>query len=88
VFDDGEGFNVSIQFDIKIHNTTEILDYNVTMHYIEGYVEDVHELLLYDITNGTYCFNWVAIWTDEEGQQHTITNTWENIVMNGTQGDD
>ena len=86
--DDGEGFNVSIQFDIKIHNTTEILDYNVTMHYIEGYVEDVHELLLYDITNGTYCFNWVAIWTDEEGQQHTITHTWENIVMNGTQGDD
>ena len=74
--------------DIKIHNTTEILDYNVTMHYIEGYVEDVHELLLYDITNGTYCFNWVAIWTDEEGQQHTITHTWENIVMNGTEGDD
>ena len=86
--DDGEGFNVSIQFDIKIHNTTELLDYNVTLHFIEGYVEDVHELLLHDIANGTYCFNWVAIWTDEDGQQHIITQTWENIVMAGPQGDD
>ena len=85
---EGEGFNVSIQFDIKIHNTTELLDYNVTMHFIEGYVDDTHQLLLHDIGNGTYCFNWVAIWTDEDGQQHIITHTWENIVMAGPQGDD
>ena len=45
----------------------------------------MHELLLHNITNGTYCFNWVAIWTDEDGQQHIITHTWENIVMAGTQ---
>ena len=83
--DDGEGFNVSIQFDIKVHNTTENLDYNVTMHFIQGYVEDVHELLLHDIENGTYCFTWTAIWTDEEGQQHVLTQTWESIVMAGAQ---
>jgi hypothetical protein len=82
--DDGVGFNVSIQFDIKIHNTTETLDYNVTMHFIEGYVEDVHDLLLHDIANGTYCFTWTAIWTDEDGQQHVLSQTWESIEMNGS----
>jgi len=55
--------------------------YNTTLHYISGYVEDVHILTLSNFTHANithYDFAWFAIWGDENNPNY-IERYWYNL---------
>ena len=85
---DFEGYNVTIQF-LVYHvnetnsgpNATGPLQWLETTHYIQGWEEDVHTLLLDDfLVNNTthYDFYWYAFWEDGEGEFQILEETWLN----------
>ena len=78
---DQDGYNVSVQFWISENNTT--LNYTIGYHYIKGYVADTQELCLEDITAGKYDFHWIAIWTDDNGEQKLLEENWLDIEITG-----
>ena len=78
---DQDGYNVSVQFWMSENNTT--LNYTIGYHYIKGYVADTQELCLEDITAGKYDFHWIAIWTDEDGEQKLLEVNWSDIEITG-----
>ena len=63
-----EGFNVSVQFWATDVNTTNTTNYTIDFHYIQGYVEDIKELVLTNLTAQMYDFHWIAIWENDEGE--------------------
>ena len=89
---DLEGYNVSVQFLVyEVNgsnsgpNATGPINYTTTVHYIEGWVEDIRYLTLTNFTesNAThYDFYWYAIWTDGNGEQQMIERTWLNREIN------
>ena len=78
---DQDGYNVSVQFWMSENNTT--LNYTIGYHYIKGYVADTQELCLEDITAGKYDFHWIAIWTDDDGEQKLLEVNWSDIEITG-----
>ena len=78
---DQDGFNVSVQFWMSENNTS--LNYITNFHYIEGYVSDIQELCLENLTAGKYDFHWIAIWTDDEGEQRLLEENWLGIEIEG-----
>jgi hypothetical protein len=78
---DQDGFNVLVQFWMSENNTT--LNYTIGYHYIKGYVADTQELCLEDITAGKYDFHWIAIWTDDDGEQKLLEVNWSDIEITG-----
>ena len=76
---DQDGYNVSVQFWMSENNTT--LNYTIGYHYIKGYVADTQELCLEDITAGKYDFHWIAVWTDDDGEQKLLEVNWSNITI-------
>ena len=80
---DQDGYNVSVQFWADKANTTNTTNYTIGLHYIKGYVEDVHELYLTNLTAQTYDFYWIAVWTDDEGEDQNILESWLGIEIVG-----
>ena len=78
---DQEGFNVSVQFWNSENNTA--LNYTIGYHYIKGYVADIKELYLENLTANTYDFHWIAIWTDDDGEQGLLEVNWSDIEITG-----
>jgi len=78
---DQDGYNVSVQFWMSENNTT--LNHTIGYHYIKGYVADTQELCLEDITAGKYDFHWIAIWTDDDGEQKLLEVNWSDIEITG-----
>ena len=76
------GYNVSIQFMVIGNESYEIgYQYNTTVHYISGYVQDIHTLTLSNFTHANlthYDFSWFAIWGDEENPNY-IERHWYNL---------
>ena len=79
---DLEGYNVSVQFLVyAVNSTDEPIEYNTSLHYIEGYEDDTHMLRLSNFTDGNtthYDFYWYAIWEDADGELQMIERTWLN----------
>ena len=81
---DLDGYNVSVQFlvyEVNSTNQTGLIEYNTSVHYIQGWEEDVHSMRLSNFSDGNsthYDFYWYAIWEDEEGEVHMIERTWLN----------
>lgn len=77
------GYNVSIQFSVIENGTYEpLLDYQVTQHYITGYVEDIYTLTLSNFTiegATNYDFHWLAIWGDDDPL--FIERMWDGIAF-------
>ena len=78
---DQDGYNVSVQFWYSENNTS--LNYTIGYHYIQGYVADLQELCLENLTAGKYDFHWIAIWTDDDGEQKMLEVNWSDIEING-----
>ena len=85
------GFNVSVQFLVYDVNGTSTgngsgpITFETDLHYIEGYVEDVHTLTLTNFTSSNatnYDFYWYAIWIDADGEQQLIEIKWLNRELN------
>ena len=79
---DQDGYNVSVQFWNSENNTA--LNYTIGYHYIKGYTADIQELCLENLTAGKYDFHWIAIWTDEDGEQKLLEVNWSDIEIIGT----
>ena len=85
---DLEGYNVSVQFLVYHLNETNQgangtgpIEWTTQLYYIEGYADDVKVLILdnFTVENIThYDFYWYAIWTDANGEQQFIEETWLN----------
>jgi len=85
---DLEGYNVSVQFLIyhvneknSGANGTGPLEWTTQLYFIEGYTDDIRTLALdnFTVENTThYDFYWYAIWTDADGNQQFIEQTWLN----------
>ncbi len=85
---DLEGYNVSVQFLIyhvneknSGANGTGPLEWTTQLYFIEGYADDIRTLALdnFTVENTThYDFYWYAIWTDADGNQQFIEQTWLN----------
>jgi len=78
---DQDGYNVSVQFWNSENNTS--LNYTIGYHYIKGYVADLQELSLVNLTANTYDFHWIAIWTDDDGEQGLLEVNWSDIEITG-----
>jgi len=78
---DQDGYNVSVQFWNSQNNTS--LNYTIGYHYIKGYTADLHELCLENLTAGKYDFHWIAIWTDDDGEQKLLEVNWSDIEITG-----
>ena len=76
------GYNVSVQFMVIGNESYEMgYQFNTTLHYISGYVEDIHVLTLSNFTHENithYDFAWFAIWGDENNPEY-IERYWDNI---------
>jgi len=76
------GYNVSVQFMVIGNESYEMgYQFNNTVHYISGYVEDIHTLTLSDFTHENithYDFAWFAIWGDENNPNY-IERYWYNL---------
>ena len=85
---DLEGYNVSVQFLVYHLNETNQgangtgpIEWTTQLYYIEGYADDVRVLVLdnFTVENIThYDFYWYAIWTDADGEQQFLEETWLN----------
>ena len=77
------GYDVSVQFMVIGNESYEIgYQYNTTVHYISGYVEDIHVLTLSDFTHENlthYDFSWFAIWVDGDNNTNYIERHWYNL---------
>ena len=80
-----DGYNVSVQFLVYSTNssngTTPAIEYNTSLHYIQGYADDPQILRLSNFTDGNtthYDFYWYAIWEDADGNQQMIERKWLN----------
>ena len=78
---DQDGYNVSVQFLMSENNTS--LNYTIGYHYVKGYVADTQELCLEDITAGKYDFHWIAVWTDDNGENKFLEVNWSDIEITG-----
>ena len=78
---DQDGYNVSVQFWNSENNTS--LNYTIGYHYIKGYTADIQELCLENLTAGKYDFHWIAIWTDDDGEQRLLEVNWSDIEITG-----
>jgi len=78
---DQDGYNVSVQFWNSENNTS--LNYTIGYHYIKGYAADLQELYLENLTAGKYDFHWIAIWTDDDGEQGLLEVNWSDIEIAG-----
>ena len=78
---DQDGFNVSVQFWNSENDTS--LNYTIGYHYIKGYLADIQELSLENLTAGKYDFHWIAIWTDDDGEQGLLEVNWSDIEIAG-----
>lgn len=86
------GYNVTVQFLVyEVNgtnsgpNATGPINWTSTTHYIQGWVEDNRYLTLSDFTDSNathYDFYFYAIWTDADGEQQTIEQTWLNREIN------
>lgn len=78
------GYNVSVQFMVIGNESYEMgYQFNTTLHYISGYVEDIHVLTLSNFTHENithYDFAWFAIWGDENNPNY-IERYWNNIAF-------
>ena len=76
------GYDVSVQFMVIGNESYEMgYQFNTTLHYISGYVQDIHVLTLSNFTHENithYDFAWFAIWGDENNQEY-IERYWDNI---------
>ena len=76
------GYNVSVQFMVIGNESYEMgYQFNNTVHYISGYVEDIHILTLSNFTHENithYDFAWFAIWGDENNPDY-IERYWYNL---------
>lgn len=76
------GYNVSVQFMVIGNESYEMgYQYNTSLHYISGYVEDIHTLSLSNFTHENithYDFAWFAIWGDENNPNY-IERYWYNL---------
>ena len=86
---DLDGYNVSVQFLVYAVNssngTNPPIEYNTSLHYVQGYEDDTHMLRLNNFTNNNtthYDFYWYAIWEDGNGEQQFIERTWLNRELN------
>ena len=82
---DLDGYNVSVQFLVyninSSNGTNPPIEYNTSLHYIQGYADDPQILRLSNFTDGNsthYDFYWYAIWTDADGNQQMIERKWLN----------
>ena len=79
---DLDGYNVSVQFLVyAVNSTDDPIEYNTSLHYIEGYEDDTQMLRLSNFTDGNtthYDFYWYAIWEDADGEQQFIERKWLN----------
>jgi len=82
---DLDGYNVTVQFlvyDVNSSNSSaQPLVWTQTVHYIQGYEDDVRYLTLTNFTHDNltlYDFYWYATWTDGDGVQQTIEQKWLN----------
>jgi hypothetical protein len=82
-----EGYNVSVQFLIFEVNATandSPLEYDTTLHYIQGFVGDTQVIVLDNFSqNNTthYDIYWIAVWIDGEGEQKFMERNWLNREM-------
>ena len=86
---DLDGYNVTVQFlvyDINSSNSSaQPLLYTQTVHYIQGYEDDVRYMTLTNFTHDnltTYDFYWYATWIDGEGESQTMEQKWLNRSLN------
>ena len=80
------GYNVSVQFLIyevgetnSGPNATGPVNWTTTVHYIQGYIDDTHQLSLGNFTGSnasSYDFYFYAIWEDADGNTQYIERTW------------
>ena len=79
---DLDGYNVSVQFLVyAVNSSDDPIEYNTSLHYIEGYEDDTQMLRLSNFTDGNsthYDFYWYAIWEDADGEQQFIERKWLN----------
>ena len=73
-------------YDVNSSNSSaQPLIWTQTVHYIQGYEDDVRYMTLTNFTHDNltkYDFYWYATWTDGDGVQQTIEQTWLNREMN------
>ena len=85
------GHNVSVQFMVIGNESYEMgYQYNTSLHYISGYVEDIHTLTLSNFTHENlthYDFAWFAIWGDENNPNY-IERYWYNLPFTHPESDD
>jgi hypothetical protein len=82
---DLDGYNVSVQFLVYSVNssngTNPPIQYNTSLHYVQGYADDPQMLRLSNFTDGNsthYDFYWYAIWEDADGEAQMIERKWLN----------
>ena len=80
-----DGYNVSVQFLVYSVNssngTNPPIEYNTSLHYVQGYADDPQMLRLSNFTDGNsthYDFYWYAIWEDADGEAQMIERKWLN----------
>jgi hypothetical protein len=80
-----DGYNVSVQFLVYSVNssngTNPPIQYNTSLHYVQGYADDPQMLRLSNFTDGNsthYDFYWYAIWEDADGEAQMIERKWLN----------
>jgi len=86
---DLDGYNVTVQFlvyDVNSSNSSaQPLIWTQTVHYIQGYEDDVRYLTLTNFTHDNltmYDFYWYATWTDADGVQQVLEQKWLNRELN------
>tara|TARA_B100000683_G_scaffold46674_1_gene43282 strand:+ start:10329 stop:12587 length:2259 start_codon:yes stop_codon:yes gene_type:complete len=86
---DLDGYNVTVQFLIyDINSSTsgaQPLIWTQTVHYIQGYADDVRYITLTNFTHDNitmYDIYWYATWTDGDGVQQTIEQKWLERELN------
>ena len=86
---DLDGYNVTVQFlvyDVNSSNSsTQPLIWTQTVHYIQGYEDDVRYMTLTNFTHDNltmYDFYWYATWTDGDGVQQVMERKWLDRELN------
>ena len=76
------GYNVSTQLIVyPAGSVDEYLKLDSGLHFISGYAEDIHTLIIDNFTDANtthYDFYWYAIWTNDSGGYEMIERTWLN----------
>jgi len=89
--DEAVGYNVSTQLLVFPSGGDEYIKLDSKLHFISGYVEDIHTLSIVNFTDANtthYDFYWYAVWTNASGGYELIERSWLNQEITHPTEDD